>query len=283
MKALNLGCGNRFHPAWVNIDFVPTNPNVIFCNLNQGIPFTDCSFDSVYHSHVLEHLSKDQAPFFIKECYRVLRPKGILRIVVPDLEQIARTYLTTLEQARLYPCEWNNDYEWMMLELYDQTVRNKSGGAMVDYLSRTDLRNEKFVINRCGAEIKNLIQSLRKQNIQPLVTSHEGKLKRILKHIYLFFSSQTYRYEELLKFILKKDEYKILQMARFRQSGEVHQWMYDTYSLSKLLNQAGFCQVKQYSAFESYISEWSKFNLDTEPDNTIYKPDSLYMEGIKQP
>ncbi len=57
--------------------------------MRQGIPFPDRSFDVVYHSHVLEHLSKSEASKFLKECSRVLRPQGVLRVVVPDLEEIA--------------------------------------------------------------------------------------------------------------------------------------------------------------------------------------------------
>jgi hypothetical protein len=36
-----------------------------------------------------------------------------------------------------------------------------------------------------------------------------------------------------------------------------------------------------HPADESYITNWTSFNLDTEPDGSIYKPDSLYMEAVK--
>jgi hypothetical protein len=58
--------------------------------------------------------------------------------------------------------------------------------------------------------------------------------------------------------------------------------MYDRYSLGKILQQMGFTEIIQRQADISYISNWSDFNLDTEPDRTVYKPDSLYMEAIKQ-
>ncbi|QUY40607.1 hypothetical protein [Acaryochloris marina] len=59
--------------------------------------------------------------------------------------------------------------------------------------------------------------------------------------------------------------------------------MYDRYSLARLLKECGFEQITQRSATESYIPGWSSFNLDTEADGNIYKPDSLYMEAIKPP
>ena len=42
--------------------------------------------------------SKRQGEFFVRECFRVLRPGGLLRLAVPDLEDIARAYLKTLEE-----------------------------------------------------------------------------------------------------------------------------------------------------------------------------------------
>jgi hypothetical protein len=92
------------------------------------------------------------------------------------------------------------------------------------------------------------------------------------------------QYASNMRLYLKQllgSEYKALQIGRFRQGGEIHQWMYDRYSLSVLLNKIGLEQVKKCSAKESYVPNWISWNLDTEPDGSIYKPDSLYMEGIK--
>jgi len=93
MKMLNLGCGNRWHKDWINLDFHPNNEFVQKHNLYEPLPFEDGSVDVVYSSHVLEHFPKSFAPKFIQECYRVLKQGGIFRVVVPDLEQIVRNYL----------------------------------------------------------------------------------------------------------------------------------------------------------------------------------------------
>jgi len=74
---------------------------------------------------------------------RLLRPQGVLRVVVPDLEQIARTYLTALEQASCSQ-EWAANYEWIVLEMYDQTVRTQSGGVAA-YLFKKHLVNENLL------------------------------------------------------------------------------------------------------------------------------------------
>lgn len=278
MNYLNLGCGSRFHPAWTNVDFISTGESVIAHNLTQGIPFPNDSFDVVYHSHLLEYFPKTAAESFVTECWRVLRPHGILRVVLPDLEQIARTYLTALEQARCSK-EWADNYEWILLEMYDQTVRNHSGGEMAMYLFREDISNEEFILERCGIEAKNLITTGLQHRQQPQL-ARVSQPKRLLKQIYRFVRYPTYRRELLLKSVLGR-EYSVLQIGRFRQSGEVHQWMYDRYSLALLLEKCGLGNTIQRTATESYIPNWASFNLDTELDRTVYKPDSLFMEAIK--
>ena len=95
---LNLGCGASFHPDWLNVDLVAADPSVLVHNLREPLPFGDQSFAAVYHSHVLEHLPRERALPFIRECYRVLRAGGFLRVAVPDLERIAT--LELLEPAR---------------------------------------------------------------------------------------------------------------------------------------------------------------------------------------
>jgi len=57
--------------------------------------------------------------------------------------------------------------------------------------------------------------------------------------------------------------------------------MYDRYSLRLLLQRCGFTEITQRTATESGIPAWTSFHLDTAPDSTVYKPDSLYMEAIK--
>ena len=278
---LNLGCGHRFHPAWTNVDFVSTDEGVLSMDLTKSIPFPDSYFDVVYHSHLLEHFPKNAAEPFLRRCCRLLRPRGILRVAVPDLEQIVKVYLTALEQASLGSKEWAANYKWILLEMYDQAVRDHPGGEMAAYLSQNHIPNREFILKRCGIEARNIINhawyrrkqahNLAKQKYHP---------KQLLGRIYRFVCSLRYCRELLLK-VLCGREYRMLQTGRFRQKGETHRWMYDRYSLSVLLSKCGLKSIKQQTATESYIPDWTSFNLDTEPDGTVYKPDSLYMEGVK--
>ncbi|NEQ99869.1 MAG: methyltransferase domain-containing protein [Cyanothece sp. SIO2G6] len=283
MKALNLGCGRRYQTDWTNIDFRSGSEFVSAHDLSKGIPALDESFDLVYHSHLLEHFTKDDAEVFIQECFRVLRPQGILRVVVPDLEQVTRAYLTALEHASGGSTEWCNHYDWMIIELLDQSVRTHPRGKMGDYLSAQHIPNQDFVIERLGTEAKKLTDSRKQESCAAKRVNSfvlNPLLENAIKPIYRFLRHSSYRREWLLKSILG-EEFETLELGRFRKSGEIHQWMYDCFSLKRLLEQNGFVEVIQRTAIESYVPDWSTFNLDTEPDGSIYKPDSLFMEAIK--
>lgn len=282
MKALNLGCGQRYHLDWVNIDFQAHSESVTACNLSEGIPFPDNTFDVVYHSHLLEHFPKESASQFLSQCLRVLKPNGILRVAVPDLEAIAKNYLSALDKVISEVPEWNHNYDWIVLELLDQAVRNYSGGSMAVYLEQESLPNADFVIQRIGKTAQQIIFAgeQKRSQVNKEHPNLKTQIKTFIKPFYHFLRDPSHRREIFLQLLLGS-EYEALQIGRFRQSGEVHQWMYDRYSLKRLLEHCGFSDVVQRSAVESYIENWHQFNLDTEPDGSVYKSDSLYMEAVK--
>lgn len=254
MKLLNLGCGNRFHKEWVNLDSHAAAEGVIQWRLTDALPFPDRSFDAVYHSHLLEHFPKSYALKFIGECHRILMPGGIMRVVVPDLERSARTYLDLLDKAIKGDTTARDRYGWIAIELIDQMVRHRPGGEMLDYWKHNPMPAEDFVIERMGSEVINALAILR----SPTAISQPAN-----------------RAEDA-----RTDE-DALRIGTFRLSGEVHQWMYDRFSLSELLRTAGFVNIRQCRADESAIPDFSRYGLDLEPDGSIRKPDSLFMEAMK--
>jgi len=259
-----------------------TGENVVVHDLRKSIPYRDETFDVVYHSHLLEHFPKHHAHAFLHECYRVLRSNGIMRIVVPDLEEIAKTYLKALHNAIAEIPGWHDNYQWIMLEMYDQTVRTWPGGEMAKYLQTTEVPNKAFIINRIGREAKSLMQSRKHQSrCDANYRSRLYKLARPRKWRAHFARIPNQLREQLVKLVLGP-EYERLRIGRFRESGEVHHWMYDRYSLSDLMKTIGLVDVKRRSPTESYIPRWADYQLDTDVDGTTYKPDSLYMEGIKR-
>jgi predicted SAM-dependent methyltransferase len=282
MKLLNLGCGQKYHKDWVNIDFESNNECVIQHNLLDGIPLEDGEVIAVYHSHVLEHFSKVDGFRFMEECYRVLQKNGIIRIAVPDLETITKEYLRNLQLALEGNVEAKHNYEWMKLELFDQMVRNESGGDMKNYLYQPIIENESYVYERIGSEGKIIRESYlnkkklvqdEKKHIQPKMSVLKSLLKKGKRVIAKIKGRKRKNH-------LTEQETIVLKIGQFRLGGEIHQWMYDRYSLSELLSQVGFTEIKVCSAFESEIQNWETYQLDV-INGEVRKPDSLFMEAIK--
>lgn len=276
-KYLNLGCGSRYHPDWINIDIAPKGPEVIQNDLSHGIPLPDASCDVVYHAAVFEHMRRSDAATFLAECYRVLKPGGIVRVGVPDLEKICQLYLSRLAAAVNGDEAAAHDYDWIMLELFDQIVREKSGGGMLDYLRQNPLPNETFVYERIGEEGRQLVKALRKQD------SHSSRsfpafLYRLRRGL---CSLPGIAKRRIPQWLLGADDRRALGIGRFRLAGEVHQWMYDRYSLARLLSLTGFHDPQLQDANTSRIPNYTSFHLDTLPDGQVIKPDLFFMEAIK--
>lgn len=283
-RYLNLGCGSRFIASWTNVDFIATAPGVMACNLIEGVPFADNAFDAVYHSHVLEHFSRADGEKFIRECFRVLAPGGVIRVVVPDLEQIARSYLHCLEAAIQNPgLRTTENHRWSVLELVDQLARHRPGGEMLNYWKQREIVNEDFLVARMGHEFL----AFRERMLNPPPASPPGgndgaapgakpaprpswasraknKLTRLLRER-----------------VISAEERSYLEVGKVRLTGEVHQWMYDRFSLPALLASVGFRDAGVTTAEKSRISGWEAFQtLDLE-NGRIRKPDSLFVEAIK--
>jgi SAM-dependent methyltransferase len=281
---LNLGCGKRFHPDWTNVDFVSTGEGVIAHDLRRGVPFPEASFDVVYHSHVLEHFSRADALKFLAECLRVLRTGGTIRIAVPDLEQIARLYLGALEGAVQGDAFAQQQYDWMKVELYDQTVRSISGGDHGLFMQRF-LREggaiRDFVLGRMGGEVSATVAAVDGPPPQPAApaapAAAPGRLRRVVR---VLTNPERLR-EALVRRLLGPEQYGMLELGRFRNCGEIHLWMYDRYALAQALREVGFCDPRPTDAQTSRVPGWASFCLDSNRDGTVYKPDSLFMEAVK--
>jgi predicted SAM-dependent methyltransferase len=270
---LNIGCGTTFHSAWTNIDLTSYSPEVIAHDIRIGLPFAENTFEACYSSHVLEHMNTEGARRLVGECYRVLKPKGIARIVVPDLEGIATRYLANLEKADQGGSD--ADYDWMMLELYDQTTREKRGGQMAAYITKPQIPNFEFVKTRVGEEAERVLQYFANQR----EVSWLSKLKRY--SIGEIFQRARQELASLAVAAIAGSEARsAFAEGLFRNSGEIHRWMYDRYSLKRLLTKAGFEDVRVCAANESRIEGFNSYALDV-ADGKTRKPDSMFIESTQ--
>lgn len=268
---VNLGCGRTFHPDWINLDLQPSAPEVQAHDILSGLPFPDNTLDAVYHSHVLEHLTQDQGERMLRDCWRALKPGGVLRIVVPDLEQIARLYLDNHAQAWQGEASAKSRYEWMKLELLDQMVRCQSGGRMGRYMAEIKEEEADFVRTRLGHEFLNCRRSEASRLIAVPSTERPSAASRSWRERWASWWVGK---------LLGKTANAAFLESLFRSRGEVHRWMYDRFSLRELCQTIGFADFQIVTARQSYLPDFERYQLDT-CGSEIRKPDSLFCECRK--
>lgn len=88
---LHIGAAGRRIDGWISVDVDDAD---VLADISRPLPFPTGCASHVYASHVLEHLAHpDEAWRFLRECRRVLRLGGKIRVVVPDLEVRLRAYV----------------------------------------------------------------------------------------------------------------------------------------------------------------------------------------------
>lgn len=92
MIKLNLGCGRKYLPGFINIDIEEFDHVDYVTSIDKLDIFRGGSVSLIYASHVLEHTPRPQTEPILNEWYRVLMPGGILRVAVPDFEAIIKVY-----------------------------------------------------------------------------------------------------------------------------------------------------------------------------------------------
>jgi hypothetical protein len=150
---------------------------------------------------------------------------------------------------------------------------------MLSYLRQDPIVNLQFVLDRIGEEGRQLVRLLTYQRNVISAPRADGSLMEKLLRTGRNVPRRIHRL--LLTVLLGPGGMRALDIGLFRLSGEVHQWMYDRFSLSQLLLESGFETPRVCKPTESQIRGWASFNLDTLEDGTVIKPDLFYMEAIR--
>ena len=91
---VNVACGPHVEPGFINVDLLAATPDVLRWDCRRTLPMRDRSAAGIRAEHFLEHLDvREEVPAFLADCWRVLQPGGILRIIVPDARRYIEAYL----------------------------------------------------------------------------------------------------------------------------------------------------------------------------------------------
>jgi SAM-dependent methyltransferase len=88
LKKLNLGCGDKILPGYINVDVAESRRGLkpdVLCDLHQLTPFENGSVDEILSVHVVEHFWRWEVVGILREWVRVLKPGGTMFLECPNL------------------------------------------------------------------------------------------------------------------------------------------------------------------------------------------------------
>jgi predicted SAM-dependent methyltransferase len=92
VRKLQIGSGRGPIAGWLSTDINPVYKDIIYLNATKKFPFPNGSFDYISCEHMIEHISRNEGLFMLRECRRVLKEGGIIRISTPDLAVLVKMY-----------------------------------------------------------------------------------------------------------------------------------------------------------------------------------------------
>lgn len=100
---LHIGCGANILSGWLNTEFEERPPKGgIYLDATKAFPLPDRSFDFVFSEHMIEHIPAAAAGAMLRECHRILKPGGRIRISTPRLEFLAELILQPSDNHHRY-------------------------------------------------------------------------------------------------------------------------------------------------------------------------------------
>jgi predicted SAM-dependent methyltransferase len=99
VRRLNWGCGPRPVAGWTNSDLVAAPGIELRGDIRDGLRVAEATFDYAVSIHALQEVAYLELVPVLRELRRVLKPGGVLRLGLPDLDRAIRAYV---EQDRGY-------------------------------------------------------------------------------------------------------------------------------------------------------------------------------------
>jgi hypothetical protein len=200
----------------------------------------------------------------LEECRRVLKTDGVLRLALPDFENIPREYIRNIDARNYLLSEFNK------AEMIDQCVRTESGGELVKWYRQVD-----------NPELQNYISARTGYVSSGRIAFTQIRISRIRK---LTVKKVPNKFQlVIIKNVISllPNWYKQNHISN-TATGEVHRWVYDFNSLQKILGEVGFNNVSKLDAFRSLNSGFPNIPLDVDEQGKSRKGlESTYIEAIR--
>lgn len=178
---LHFGCGTRILLGWTNLDgwAAPGVDHVV--DLRERLPLADGACRLIFSEHTLEHFEMPEIEKILHEFARVLRPGGVLRLVVPDAERYAQAYV-------------KGDIAWFQAVAGEWLAQPRSGPAtlakglshlFLDHYHRValDFQTVEMLLKRAG--FREVVSSSALGSDEPELRVEMDQEARLLSSLYV--------------------------------------------------------------------------------------------------
>ena len=149
---INLGSGHWKLKDWVNVDMDLGSEPDVCANLATGLPFANGVARLMHTEDFIDQLDIEKAAEFLRECYRILSPGGVLRVLTPDMRKLAHLYLN--DPKRLQKM-WK---DFVGVDLFLDTAGEvfNSGMRFAGHTFLYDEETFKALSKRCGFDARRV-------------------------------------------------------------------------------------------------------------------------------
>lgn len=274
---VNLGCGSVFCTSkdWQNFDFSPADIGITYANLLARLPLEDGSCSVVYSSHFFEHIPRGRISKFLQECNRILEPGGILRLVMPDTEEICEEYLRQIQQGD------GLKSQLLILQLVDQYVRNTPGGELGRFYNMIgSMPDNEEIVDYVKKRNGHIVETVPNRRFVDRLRGKIFSVESFADFANLVRSALNAMHIRGVSAVLPSAFRE--QNVSFAAVGEKHQWAWDFTQLKNCLVAADFLDVKRVSHNQSKIIDFPFYPLDVDRDGTPRKgAESMFIEAQK--
>jgi predicted SAM-dependent methyltransferase len=106
---LHLGSGDHHINGWINVDFSPAIQVEVVADLTREMPFRSESIDLIHSEDFIEHVDADAGMLVLRECHRILKNGGVMRLLTPDLRALIEEVYLHDDARHLKWCGVNLD------------------------------------------------------------------------------------------------------------------------------------------------------------------------------
>jgi SAM-dependent methyltransferase len=98
--------------GWLNTDLYPLSIGAVSLDATKTFPLPDESFHYVFSEHQMEHIGYSEAVHMLRECRRVLRPGGKIRLAVPSLDRLVELARPSRSDLQDRYIRYSTDFWW---------------------------------------------------------------------------------------------------------------------------------------------------------------------------